>query len=560
MSEKTLTRRWIQKWPGRVNLPLMAIAAAVVVIAGCNGSQSSTASQPSSGSQTASTPNAQSNVASVRYVALGDSFSSGEGNAPFLPGTEVSNGDECHRSPLGYAMQLHNLSGPALALPDFLACSGAQIQDLFSANHESNNANTEPPQVRRLSPLVGLVTMTMGGNNLGRGGNGLGDLLEYCVLHHGPCHQDLEAGVTDKLHFIDGTRPGNTNPFNLQRVYEKLRWDAPNARILVAGYPHEFTGAYADSCEHIDTTDQAWMNQVVDSLNSVIKANIQAANKTTGARIEYVDAIPWFTGHALDNGSTCSWVGQAFNSTSVNDLSHKEGFFHPNVLGQNLYARAFMKELRRPAPAANPSPACSSQTFLSVVMSKGYAQSVAPSGTPTCADGYALETFVPYADGQEAQFFFKQDASGYWTIIEEGDAVPTIACSTIPVAVLTKLGAQCPAVALTPTTSPSPTSTATGECSSAVFLRLMQSQGATVTSASGPPKCLNGYAEQNFNYPKGPTANYPTFFFHSDSHGGWTILGGGAIGDTMSVCSKLPASVRTAFVQPARDNSGCPSG
>jgi hypothetical protein len=89
MSEKTLTRRWIQKWPGRVNLPVMAIAAAVVVIAGCNGSQSSTASQPSSGSQTASTPNAQSNVASVRYVALGDSFSSGEGNAPFLPGTEV---------------------------------------------------------------------------------------------------------------------------------------------------------------------------------------------------------------------------------------------------------------------------------------------------------------------------------------------------------------------------------------------------------------------------------------------------------------------------------------
>src|ERR1039458_7254815 len=167
------------------------------------------------------------------------------------------------------------------------------------------------------------------------------------------------------------------------------------------------------------------MNQVVDSLNSVIKANIQAANKTTGARVEYVDAIPWFTGHALDNGSTCSWVGQAFNSTSVNDLSHKEGFFHPNALGQNVYPRAYMKELRRPAPAANPSPACSSQTFLSIVMSKGYGQSVAPSGTPTCADGYAVETFVPYADGQEAQFFFKQDASGHWTIIEGGNAVPT---------------------------------------------------------------------------------------------------------------------------------------
>jgi hypothetical protein len=350
---------------------------------------------------------------------------------------------------------------------------------LFNANHESNNTPSEPPQINRLGPSVGLVTMTMGGNNLGRNGQGLGDLLQYCYLHHSACHQDLHAGVTNQLHAIDGTRHDNTNQYNLELVYEMLRRDAPNARILVAGYPHEFTGTYNGSCERIDQTDQVWMNQVVDSLNSVIKANIQAANKAFGARIEYVDPIPWFTGHALDNGSSCSWVGQAFNSTSITTVSHRDGWFHPNVLGQNLYARAFMKELRKPAPNPNPGPttpsvtpittpspssspsaSCHSRTFQSVVTAK-YGPGPSASGQPTCDDGYALQVFTPYSGGQAAQFFFKQSPTGTWTIIEGGDSIPTIACQMIPPSVLTKLGALCPPAAYAPTAPPSPTTSTT---------------------------------------------------------------------------------------------------
>lgn len=99
--------------------------------------------------------------------------------------------------------------------------------------------------------------------------------------------------------------------------------------------------------------------------------------------------------------------------------------------------------------ASRPSD-CSSQTFLGVVRSKGYAQSVTPSGTPTCAGGYALETFVPYTGGQEAQFFFKKNPDGIWTIIEGGDATPTVACQAIPPKALSKLGAVCPAGPMSP--------------------------------------------------------------------------------------------------------------
>ena len=72
---------------------------------------------------------------------------------------------------------------------------------------------------------------------------------------------------------------------------------------------------------------------------------------------------------------------------------------------------------------------------------------------------------------------------------------------------------QCPGAALAPSAQQSPSASAGSGCRSDVFMKIMQSQGATVTSASGAPKCVGGYAEQNFNYPKGPAANYPTFFF-----------------------------------------------
>lgn len=111
-----------------------------------------------------------------------------------------------------------------------------------------------------------------------------------------------------------------------------------------------------------------------------------------------------------------------------------------------------------------------------------------------------------------------------------------------------------------PAVPPSPTTSRTSGCSSTVLLNLMLAQGAGFTGVSGPPTCLGGYAMQDFKFPQGPTSNYPTYFFKSDRYGGWSVLGGGAIGDTMTVCDALPASVRSAFTRPATADSGCPPG
>jgi hypothetical protein len=102
-----------------------------------------------------------------------------------------------------------------------------------------------------------------------------------------------------------------------------------------------------------------------------------------------------------------------------------------------------------PSPA--PTSSCSSRTFLSVISKYGAAgRTISASGQPMCADGYAQEAFTPYPGGQQAPFFFKQDASGNWALIEGGDAIPYKACSTIPPSVMTKLGYDCPPIAVAP--------------------------------------------------------------------------------------------------------------
>jgi hypothetical protein len=500
-------------------------------------------------------------------AALGDSYASGEGtfnsgncssdNPPsydyYAPTQTYLNGQGkvesgCHRSKGAFAPLL------GVAQENFVACSGATINDV-------ENGSKGFKQMNALNPGVRVVVLSVTGDDVG-----FGDVIGSCI--DAPGHSNSLLSCDQKI--TDSVNSVPKALMELVKLWATIETMTHGAWIIQLGYPDLFPPGGHEGCNWITAGKQRALNSAAWQLNYALQ---KAARQYPYVRFQ--PTIDTFAGHEACWSSS----GKPY----INDLQINAGpadncpqdyvvkgacsqSFHLNAWGYEAEAQllkpiiAHLLARSSSSPSPVPTSACSSQTFLGVLRSNGYAQSVTSSGTPTCADDYALETFIPYSGGQQAQFFFKKNPDRTWTIIEGGNAVPTIACSTIPAAVLTKLGAQCPATALAPTTSLSPASPTTGGCSSAVFLRLMQSQGATVTSASGAPKCLNGYAEQNFNYPKGPTVNYPTFFFHSDGHGGWTILGGGAIGDVMSVCSGLPASVWAAFQLPIKDDSGCPAG
>src|ERR1022692_2250561 len=276
--------------------PRVVLLTLLFLLAGCTSTSTGpSASQPPAASQTptapyvitnnAPAPGAHFYIPTGRYVALGDSFSSGEGSPPYYPDTSIPSvagtPDLCHRSYQAYALILRAGDPPNVApIPDasdFVACSGAKIQALFAYNEDNV---TEPPQLDRLYATaadsngqpagpVGLITMSMGGNDVG-----FGPIILDCLRAKGTCNASEHHALSVKLHWIDGTYPGNApagpscgyscdatkmcppgsgcNPENLVQVYQTLRYLAPHARILVLGYPREFQPGNTDSCNHID--------------------------------------------------------------------------------------------------------------------------------------------------------------------------------------------------------------------------------------------------------------------------------------------------------------------
>lgn len=97
------------------------------------------------------------------YVALGDSYSAGEGLTPFAPGTAVTSCDRSVSSAYpDLLIKLLHRQDPRASF-SFAACSGALISQILVPTHR---ALLVPPQISgKVQPSVGLVTLTIGGNN-----------------------------------------------------------------------------------------------------------------------------------------------------------------------------------------------------------------------------------------------------------------------------------------------------------------------------------------------------------------------------------------------------------
>src|SRR5882757_4747164 len=96
-------------------------------------------------------------AAGPAYVALGDSYSSGNG-----AGNYISDGTECHRSNSAYAPLYATQHSPSSFT--FAAGSGATATDVINGQLGALNAST------------GLVTITVGGTD-----SGYTDVITTCL-------------------------------------------------------------------------------------------------------------------------------------------------------------------------------------------------------------------------------------------------------------------------------------------------------------------------------------------------------------------------------------------
>ena len=283
-------------------------------------------------------------IASGRYVALGDSYSSGEGVPPFERGTDRRR-NRCHRSVGAYSRVFAELAsepsskfpgtysgfdglgegwfGPGK--PTFLACSGATTTNLGrlaadGAGIEGRAQHNEPAvQLEQLAPeqwwFTDLITLTIGGNDANFGG-----VLAQCLFRS--CHQGMRAeAIIDRI--------ANEVPPLLAGAYAGIRRLAPNASVIALGYPQLFPDDPRKPCSlgkrPISRAKQAFLRKRGDQLNRVI------ANTAAAAGLHYVDVGKAFDGHE-PCGPKDEWIHGLV-------LRQKVWSFHPNKSGQRAYAR-----------------------------------------------------------------------------------------------------------------------------------------------------------------------------------------------------------------------------
>ena len=227
-------------------------------------------------------------AATVNYVALGDSYSSGVGS-----GSYTSESGSCLRSTLAYSQLWANAHGPSSYRS--VACSGAKTTDV--------NAN----QLGALSSSTSLVSITIGGNDVNFAG-----VMEDCVLYGtDTCVSEVNAAENTARTSLPGW---------LDTTYNGIRSHAPNAKVVVLDYPRFYHDLWY--CVGLSSTSRNKINEGADVLDGVI----QAAASRHGFVFGDVRAA-FANGHEICDGSS-SWLHSV-------DWSNIVQSYHPTAAGQS---------------------------------------------------------------------------------------------------------------------------------------------------------------------------------------------------------------------------------
>ena len=294
------------------------------------------------------------------YVALGDSYQSGEGSiaANYYPLTQ-SNENRCHRSLYAYPVLLRNSGLFGTSKFEFWACSDAVVEDFYSTATATGEAPWNDPdqldwtmygspaavpqsQLDRLTESTAVVTLGIGGNDLE-----FADILKDCV-HKSFLRQLVSTAWTYSCAGAYDQRVEElkadllTNPQYLGLIGE-IRERSPHASIIVLGYPRFFPvepewnlhWETAATCNSFTAADQIWLNETVEDFNSIIKRVAESRGAT------YVDIYD-----AGDYREICSaqWGTDQWFMNGIVQAGKAESF-HPNELGHELIFQQIERSL-----------------------------------------------------------------------------------------------------------------------------------------------------------------------------------------------------------------------
>jgi lysophospholipase L1-like esterase len=247
------------------------------------------------------------------YVALGDSFSAGEGAGRYDADT-ATHGNRCHRSELAWPRLL------GAPTDQHVACSGA-TSDRYASGWKPSQRKETASQRERLRALdadaIRTVTLTFGGNDLG-----FSSIIAACRSIGCP---DLATGRTARARA------------KLTALYRTVLDDAPNATLYVVGYPDLVPkpGTRPVKCGWLQPYDRNLRRllRTEDALEEMLEA---AVDDVGDPRVRYVSVRDALAGHELCTRD--SWVYPVTPLRGPSPNNKQQG--HPRRCGQIALANA----------------------------------------------------------------------------------------------------------------------------------------------------------------------------------------------------------------------------
>ena len=257
----------------------------------------------------------------TRYVALGDSYAA----APLVP---VQGGQ-----PAGCLRSDHNypaLVAKGLGITDLhdVSCSGAMTVEMTTA--QSTELGSNAPQFDALTHDTGLVSVTIGGNDIGFAG-----IIQECATRSvlaplgSACRDFYTSGGSDQL----AQRIADTAP-KIAAVLHGIADRAPDARIVVVGYPGILpdTGPGCYPVVPFSAADVAYLRSTEKALNAMIEKQADDADAT------FVDAYTPSIGHDACQLPGKKWIEGLIPTSPAYPV-------HPNSLGTAGQAAAVLATL-----------------------------------------------------------------------------------------------------------------------------------------------------------------------------------------------------------------------
>ncbi|MFI5796635.1 SGNH/GDSL hydrolase family protein [Streptomyces sp. NPDC051677] len=266
------------------------------------------------------------------YVALGDSYTSG----PKIP-PQTGNPVGCARSSRNYPSLVAKELGIKAADFRDVSCSGATTADLTAP--QSTNNGTNPAQLSALSRNTRLVTLGIGGNDIG-----FSSMITTCVTtgvlfkvadhfsdisQKAPCKEKYSSGSTDQV-----AQKIRTAGNRLARTLAEIKRAAPEAQVYVVGYPN-LLPAHGTDCGSdmpFAPDDVLFLRQKEQQLNTMLYEQAKAAGAT------YVDTFTPSLGRDACSKAATRWIEPLRPSSPAAAV-------HPNERGERGMATAVLRAL-----------------------------------------------------------------------------------------------------------------------------------------------------------------------------------------------------------------------